>query len=345
MKVILFLLFSFNCFACDILFYLQDAGETNALLPVAEKLKSEGFDVEILVGGVAKGIVKGKGASIDDFGVAVDPNWKRTDRLDSAVIDLIVSHYHPKAFVSGVAFELEGQFYDAFQASKVHTVAFWDNFSSEGQDPYFTTARSVEAHAETLWVPSPQVAEAFKERRCLSVVGHPSLQKWAADAESVDREAVRSKLGLAQDDRVCVFVGGYGPLYEQAYGLCLDFVKETDDVTILVQPHPKYAGSFESGFDADVKVLNNEITTIEAIAISDFVFCHQSTVGFQAQYIGKPVSYFIPDGQQAPSFALNRVSSPSDYSQAFEQKKGPAISGLPLHSTELCTKLLSKYKE
>ncbi len=348
MKRLLFLLVCFQCYSSEVLFYLQDAGETNALLPIAERLIEEGVDVEILVGGVAQSIVKGKGASISTFGITVDPSWTRSHQLPDEVIQTIVTHYQPKVFISGVAFALEGQLYDAFQSRGAHTIAFWDNFSGDGEDLYFSIAHQVQEKAKALWVPTAQVAFAMAPRESVTVVGHPSLQKWANEAQAIDKLDIRQRLDLDADERVAVFVGGYGPLYEEAFKLFLDFTQHAENLTILIQPHPKFAGAFELAElanDPKIRVLKNEVSTIEAVAMADFVFCHQSTVGFQAQFIGKPVTYFIPAGQQAPSFALNRVASPHDFGQALENKKGQTDLSLPFNSVELCAKLLNKYRE
>ena len=350
MKYLILLIACFQCYSAEILFYLQDAGETNALLPVAEKLIEEGIDVEILLGGLAQSIVKDKGTPISAFGIPVEPNWTRTDHLPEEVIQTIAIHYRPKVFISGVAFAVEGQLYDAFNSRGVNTIAFWDNFSAQGEDLYFSVARQVQEKAKALWVPTAQVAAAMAARSSVTVVGHPSLQKWAREANRVDKQAIRDRLDLSSDERVAVFVGGYGPLYEAAFKLFLDFASQVDDLTIFIQPHPKFGGTFElaklsNNEKRPIRVLKNEVSTIEAVAMADFVFCHQSTVGFQAQFIGKPVTYFIPYEQQAPSFALNRVASSHDFNQALENKKGQTDFSLPLNSDSLCVKLLNKYRE
>lgn len=352
MKYLILLFVSFSCYACDVLFYMQDAGETYALLPVAERLKKDGADVVILTGGTATNLVGVTGESIGRFGLSIDASWERTRKADQALALSVIEAFEPKVFVSGVAFEWEGQLYDACRKKGIKTIAFWDNFSADGQDLYFTVARTVEKRADTLFVPSEQVAAGFADRPSLSVVGQPSLERWAHEAREIETAAVRKRLGIESGKKIAVFVGGYGALYEEAFSLLLRSLETVKDWTVLVQPHPKFAGKFESEYLAKqpslpVRVLKNEVSTIEAVAMADLVLCHQSTVGFQAMFLKKPVVYLIPEGQQAPSFAIYRVTKEAEFKEVtLKASEGKVFDGLPpTGSVERCVAILNKQME
>jgi len=213
---------------CRFLFFFQDPGETNGLMPVVERMREIGADVEI----------------------------GRPDEVDCEV------------FISGVATELQGDLYDVCRRQGIKTVAFWDNFQEEGQSPYFARAHRIEKKADYLWVPQNGM---FAKREHVFVSGHPSLEVWKKQAAQVDKEAVRKRLGLGP--KVAVWIGGYGAEYEKAYEA---FKNYKHDYEVIYQPHPKTG-------------IAPLISTVEAVVLADVVFCHQSTVAYQAAYLGKPV--------------------------------------------------------
>ncbi len=339
------LLASVSCYATDFVFYVQDAGETYGLLPVAKELREKGADVRILTGGTAESLLSGKEESIGSFGIQIDSSWARTNRADSKIIASMIEALDPKVFISGVAFELEGQMYDACKEKGIQTIAFWDNFSSEGDDLYFKVARQVQERADALWVPSAQVAAAFSERESVVVTGHPSLERWASEAATVDAKVIRAKLGIPEETKLAVFIGGYGELYEQAFKLFLESIALSQGTTFYIQPHPKFGGQFESKMLLDhptlpVRLSKGEISTVDAVASADVVCCHLSTVGFQALFLKKPVVYFIPEGQKYPSFAENRVEHPLEFGEALKRAEKGIVCEVPTGSVQRCVELL-----
>ena len=354
-KLFLFLLLALSLFgkeSTEILFYVQDAGETYALLPVIQRLEEKGADFLLLVAGVAEevvpqaGIEKKRIRTFQDLGIKerVDRRWMRTQKLSSDQIESLVEQIEAKKVVTGVAFELQGQLLQSYRDRGAATFAYWDNFSSEGENPYFQTAHAVETHAEHLLLPSQYLNDLFADREGKQVVGQPTLQQWEKELATVDVAELRQRLDI-EEKEVALFIGSYGPDYEEAFQLFLEGAALTPDVLFLVQPHPKMRG--ESLSVAPIRVLNGEISTIEAVALADLVICHQSTVAYQALAANKPVLHVIPPSQTFDSLALqkglaHRVSEAALFPEAIHSAMKREVNGfyelfgIPKNSTECC---------
>jgi hypothetical protein len=338
--------------SCDVLFYLQDAGETYGLLPVAEQLSSEGMQVCIAASGTAEKILRGKGVeytSLESLGYSLGVDWPREGQLKSCV--KVTDSFAPKVFVSGVAFSVQGQLYGAFRDKGVATVAFWDNFNGDGENPYFATAHRVRGLADQIWVPTRLIGRDWLS--CVAV-GHPSLESWAAEASQVQVEEVRGRLEIDPGEKLILWIGGYGPDYEEAFRLLLSAAEEA---TVFIQPHPKYGGEIESNILQEevrsvfIHFIPNGVSTVEAVAAADVVVCHQSTVGFQALFLGKPVIYVLPPNQQFESLPLQeglayRMSCPCEWDEAFGWASRYVAPNcyrkfdVPEKSVEICVNLL-----
>lgn len=227
----------------------------------------------------------------------------------------------PSLVITGVASLQQGEVLDFFRNRGVLTFAYWDNFNAIGESLYFQTAHLVEPKADILLLPCESLVEAFPNRS-LRVVGHPTLD---------------AKISA----KVILWIGGYGKEYEKAYELFQKGIAAIPGVTILIQHHPK------SGQKNDLK-LN------EALAISDLVVCHQSTVSFQALAAKIPVLHVIPLGQHFDSLPLQKglakkVSCVEDFAKMVEEAISTDISGffelmgIPENSTESCNQAILEY--
>ncbi|MBS0648826.1 MAG: hypothetical protein JSS10_06355 [Verrucomicrobia bacterium] len=301
----------------DTLFILQDAGETNALLPVIEKCAQNNENFLILTGGQAtetlssKMALKDKTLSFAQLGISeqIDKSWKRDDKISDASLKKIETEIEPKQVISGVAFELHGQLLEAFKTSKSITFAYWDNINYEGTDPYFKTAQKVAKVADHLLVPSKAFQNAYPQSE---VVGQPSYELWKKQLSGIQPSSVAAKLPFAIKSPSIVFIGGYGHDYDEALRLFLNMARELKGYTILMTYHPKLEGKVEKEelkkYELPyVHLLESKlITTMEAIAIADHVICHLSTVGIQAAIAGKDVIYLLPPGQTYTNLLIER---------------------------------------
>ncbi len=340
----------------DVLFYLQDAGETYALLPVAKKLEEQGVSTLILVAGAAEEIVPKENFpaekiwTFSDLGIEerIDRAWERSQTLVQERIEQVLEALEPSEVVAGVAYQLQGQVLHAYRKKGTPTFAYWDNFQADGENPYFQTARKVAAAAEKVLVPCKG---PFKQDGI--VVGQPTLEAWVDQVQKADLAAIRRKLGAGAEQKLALFVGGYGKEYEEAFLLFSAGIEE-GEILYLVQPHPKTGGAFERAhLKSGMRVLSGEISTIEAAAVSGLVICHQSTVAFQAMAAGKAVIHIIPEGQSFDSPLLQaglakKAAQAGELAPAVSQLFGKRIGGfydvmgIPEESVETCAKILRR---
>jgi len=327
----------------EVLFVLQDAGETQALLPVIDLLEKTHQDYVILAGGVAEEQLANHRHVIhfSDLGAneKIDKTWKRDQKISPESLKHITSAIKAKKVVSGVAFELHRQILEAFKDQGSETFAYWDNINPTGTDPYFHTAQKVAQVAQTLLVPSENFKTYFPHAKC---VGQPSFERWEENLSLINKP----KLPFLHSGKTIVWVGGYGKEYEEAFVLFLEAAKEMNDYNVLISFHPKMGGVFEREKIKDDHIhLLTEISTMEAIALADTVICHQSTVGVQAAFAGKPVFYLIPPSQtytnpviekklaprlQSAQALIQALENPHSVSKDFFEEMQ-----IPRHSTEL----------
>lgn len=312
----------------DLLFFLQDAGETYALIPVIEKLEEQGMKVLVLAAGVAEKALP----NARKLGVEIS---SRSQRLTDEQLSQIVDEFEVEKVITGVAFEAQAQVLEAFGKRGVLKIAYWDNFQAEGENPYFQTARKVASVASLLLVPSESLKGEFAVET--EVVGQPTLKVWQAEIEAIDRFRVRKKLGVEEDQKLALFIGGYGPDYDEAYALFLRGMQTVPEIKFVVQPHPKTG-------------IQSEITTIEGVAAADVVICHKSTVAFQSLAAGKPVVHVIPPSQTFDSLPIQmglaeKITQaeefPSVFLKDFPQFNFYELLQIPEDSIERCASAIS----
>ncbi len=286
------------CFAIqtEVLFIAEKAGETNAFLPVCQKLKEEKRDFRILVFGVARDLVVGYPEERIDVEGEID-------------VQAIAQESDARVVITGVHSSTQAELLKAF-GKKAITYAFWDNFNPNGSSPYFKLAQEVQMCAQRVLFPSRYVAEApeFKERDPSTkyIVGHPSLEQWQKELEAVDRASILKKLNIPGP--ITAYIGGYGKEYEAAFDL---FTKMPIEGTVIVQVHPQAKGlHFEQERLPQEHFLISSLSTIEAVAIADTIATYHSTVGFQALFMGKRVLFVVPEKDPYTNLAIDKGFAP-----------------------------------
>lgn len=347
----------------DYLFFLVDAGETYALLPVIEKMQAYDKDYVVLVEGTARQIIKEsqipptKVISFEEFGIEVPHTFPREHQLKTKEVEKISSRIQALLMVSGVASEMQGQLIDAYSKKNVLTVAYWDNFNATGEDSYFKMGHKVARKASTLFLPSKRVAQdksfnPIPESKRM-VVGQPSIESWRL-VKTYKKDNLYKVLKSNKEQKHLTYVGGYGTAYEEGFKLFLKSVGDRaySSYRLMISPHPKTDGRFEKqlvkasqSLLPETTVLSGELTTKEAVAISDVVICHRSSVGLQAASIGKPVIYVVPQTEDFKDMLVDTgvakcVHTPESFKQAINQvltKPQPNFyekTGLPKGSTD-----------
>lgn len=153
-KLICLFFVCFSIFAekTEILFHLNDAGETYALLPVIRQLDAEYL---IVTTGVSEklltGVPRERCRAFEEF-----------------------KQIEPNLVITGVSSMQQGEVLDFFRNRGVLTYSYWDNFNADGESPYFKTAHSVEPRADVLLLPCESLVSSFPNRT-VRVVGHPTL--------------------------------------------------------------------------------------------------------------------------------------------------------------------------
>jgi hypothetical protein len=304
--------------AYDTVFILQDAGETEALLPVIEKCAQNNEIFLILTGGQATEILskkialKDKIISYTQLGISevIDKTWKQDAKISDSSLKKIEAEIETKQVVSGVAFELQGQLLESFKKRKCKTFAYWDNINYEGTHPYFQTAAKVAKIADRLLVPSKTFINAYPQGE---VVGQPFYELWKQQISGIRPTSVTAKLPFTIKTPVIVFIGGYGRDYEEALREFLGYAQDLKRYTVLLSYHPKMEGKVEKEElqkqpISHVHLLQSSwnISSCEAIAIADYVICHQSMMGINAAVAGKKVIYLVSSGQTYTNLLIER---------------------------------------
>jgi len=201
-KIFFLLILSTSVFAInvDVLFYVQDAGETNFLKGVFEELENSNKTFLVISEGTSKKILENKSyiRSFEDLGIDVSIK-KRDDLLTADQIQEIQKDLHPKIFVSSVAYLAGGQLIEALRDNNVETISIWDNFNATGQDRYFSTALKIANKADIVVFPSDIVAKdpIFKSSTfAKAITGQPAIEEWIEKIHSVNTKIIKEKLQL-----------------------------------------------------------------------------------------------------------------------------------------------------
>lgn len=290
----------------EFLFVFFDAGETNAMVPVLNKLADAGKSVQVITFGTSSTLKLGdkvKGVGIENgsqlTGAPVNREWDRYQGLPSDKLSAVINQYEPKVLITGMSSVIQQQLIE-YYADKSVVASYFDNYGPLDNISYASIVRQIEKHLDLLMVPSTDVASTAKAKR-VEVVGQPALEASIASFAAVDKDAVFEKTGLDKQKPVVSFMGGYDPEYEEVLTVFVKGMVAFPEYQTILRPHPKTPGALEKALIEKeqcehCKVSQTDMTTTEAVAISDVVVCHHSTVGIQAIFLGKKVIYVeVPD--------------------------------------------------
>lgn len=331
------------------LFVFYDAGETRALTPVLEVFEQNGIDFRVLVMGTAReeaGPKKFSAKRIDlqDIGVEeqVDKSWPRTKALSEASLQKIASKVIASNVVVGTASKIQEQIILSYPRSR--TFAYWDNFNYDPNNPAFETAYKVQAAASKVICPSQYIKNELMHGHPekYMIGGQPTLDVWKEETAYAEqhRDELLKEMGLQSGGgKVVVFIGGYGEKFEKASQLflqCQTWLKD-HGYQVNVQMHPK--------------VGNNRVPTSQAVGVSDYVVCYDSTVGYQALFFNKNVIFAIPEGDPATNFAIkmgfaDKASNVKEFAdQVTAAQQRPVrdfykLIGVPKNSTDTIVEML-----
>jgi len=338
------------------LFFFYDAGETRALTPVLVALKQQGLKFEVVVMGTARDEEGPKQfpeerIDIADMGVTetIDKSWQRTKPISAESLKKLSVKVDKKRVIIGCASEIQAQIAALTNTHK--TIAYWDNFNVDPNNPAFETANRVQHAAQQVICPSQIVRD---ELQCLSkkdrnlkdwvVGGHPTLETWEKEIAFArqNKEKVIEKMGLKPSGgKIVTFIGGYGEKFEEAdklFAQCKVWLKE-HGYQINQQLHPKVGTS--------------PVLATHAVAVSDAIIVYDSTVGYQALFFNIPLLFAIPEGDPTTNFAIKRGFAPKisnvrelpcklSEAQTQAHRDFYELIGVPRNSTQTIVKQLDK---
>lgn len=319
---------------CEVLFVAYDMGDMNALKAVAGALEAKGKTPCFMAFGQARTKMLDDGRLVlKDMGEGEVSDWGRTRRLTDGDLERVKA-LSPKVVVVGMASALQAQL---MNTASHKAFAFYDNFDpivdAFGKGKEYIQAFLDEAaklkHPFTYLVPSEATGESFDtDPRTKGTprvsVGQPVLEEWDTLFETMDRDALRTRLDIAPDRRVIVFAGGYDDSYETYVTLFIDTMKEMVDshnLEVLITYHPKPGGTLErrlveAAASPHIRVIETEdkggVATNKLATIADVFMCHKSSLGPQAV---------------SQNLAMLYVADPKEYSNLVIEKGLAQIAG------------------
>lgn len=152
------------------------------------------------------------------------------------------------------------------------------------------------------------VREGFDEAR-LVAFGHPYLSSLKSDLPAIDVARLKTGLQIPAEDKVALFVSepvrehygrshGYDQYQTLEYFLT-SLADETGRPRILVKLHPKDSRASFQVLAERFKTLSpqfigNELSPLECLAVSDYVFGMRSIMLIEAYVLGKKVASLQP---------------------------------------------------
>lgn len=349
----------------DYAIFLFDNGEKNfvaSMLSYAEAHdpnKLEALDFRIVFMGASVDAMKqepfchfsDKLIHYKDLGIKeiIDRNWVRNAEISKVSLESLSSSLQvcQKAWF-GVSCSVFGQMINELQKDQnLEVLAIRDNPNASGDTDYFTVARQVQDIAHKIAVPSADAAKTLSSDKQVIIVGHPPLEEYVAQVNSLNKTAIIHKLGLEDSKPVIVYAGVYGPFYEEAFKQFLSLLQSdgvvSSDIQVIVVPHPRFKGAEEKrlckALDIATKkriqiigefeeLESQKAKTVEALAIADVVVTADatSTIVAQAKALGKTVLYVNPKSSQVSQDLcdkgiLQRLVQPEDLVQAAESTR------------------------
>jgi len=259
MKKLLLLLLPI-CIWANTLFVLFDAGETEALIPVAEELKVRGEEVTVL---------------------KFDP--KQRDRYEPLPESEILG-YDPNVLIVGDASILQLQFVKAYRG-KAKTICYYDNLLEIDKIPYAPLIREFEKEVDLFLVSSSLAAQSSKAQS-LEIVGNPDLDLFEKKVGEIP--VTKGRL---------TYFGGYDTDYEDAFRAFIEYVLNYEG-EVIVRPHPKTDGELERRLTQGTPIkVGESLSSIEAVGRSELIIIHRSSIGTKAAIAGKKVLSIESDGK------------------------------------------------
>lgn len=349
----------------EVVFVLYDTGETRALEPVIARLQEKKISTLVLGVGTSRELIGNRSDFLDVNAVCgvrakIDrTHWRRESALPALDVKRLEACFDASLVVTGMASRFQSQLAEALYSKKDSKVwGYFDGFSRESVNA--TSTEFIESLDQVL-VPARSVEAEFKIRasqKVVKTVGQPSLEKWKAIMETLDKAKLRKSLNLTDATPVILYAGGYGDGYEEAFRLFVRSVKGLSNYHVLVSLHPRVDGEFERRAIKEekgnsIEIIPKEISTAEALAISEVLVSHRSTTGVQAVFAGKPAIYLDGEKDKYSDLAIEngwaqQVFSEPQFKRALARAVGIKrrdiyrLAGIPKDSEKIIVDLVMR---
>jgi hypothetical protein len=344
-----------------ITFVLHDTGETGALAPVMQKLDSQGVDYSISADGTARSLVAGN-PHLAPTQQEVSAAQQTNPRLALWMQQRLIRATQAKVCVTGLVSDFQKQWAAFFRQSGRRVVGYYDGFRVN-LNPQQNSVNAFQGVLSDLITPSQDTAAYFQGNGFgnipVSVLGQPSLESISQTIQQVHPTALAQQLGVKTGQLTLLFVGQYGPGYEQAFQLFCQTAQHLPNANLLVSLHPNVEvdGSLERnllqqyGLQNRVRVIPKTISTAQVLPLADAVLTLHSTMATQAFLQGKKVIFVGQDRfdafepLQARGLAprcltplsliqtINNTLQPNQIVSAQSQKSFYQILGIPTQAS------------
>jgi hypothetical protein len=359
--------------SCEVLGIFYDMGEMNALRGTFEKFDDQGINYRILMLGSAE--VNALSSTYNkerllflekDFQVerpTAPGKWEREDKFTNEELKKIkekVKYINPFVIITGSVSMAQNQIALSID---VERLAHYGNINSTVQD---NSAREVVSSFlnPNFHFLSPSLViehgarESFLEDFEISTIGHPGLDSFSKEVEKVDIRILKQNLNLSEGQKVLTFIGGYGEGYLKSFEYFLGLFKKLEgeaDLSLIVQLHPRlnaftiedtpeFQALKKAGLTSRVILSQEDISTPEAVALSDLCLSISSTVIPQAAFCGKKTAFVNLEGTEnlmTKAKVTQYISSKEELlsllescSSNFSKNEMYARAGIPLDASQ-----------
>lgn len=323
-----------------LLFIFFDAGETLALSPVLRDLQSRNVTFKVIAMATAGEVIDIPPSSL----IHLDQSHSadRYTPLPDDTIDRLASAYSVDIVISGMVSKAQHQLLHAFKAKQSQVITYYDPFESLKPTSIAFPFLDVADH---ILVPCETVATSIRDLSkgpTVTCVGHPTLEEWVQASLHFHHQPAAKKTIL--------YLGGYGPDYDQAFSLFVDAIHSFRSHNIVVALHPKTSGAEERSIlrakGADyIRILPKDVSSITASQSADTIVTHRSSAGVHALFTGKPVIYLDIADSGYSNVAITKGLAPQVMSRnAFEEKLESFLSNpLPRTKNLYCKAGIPRY--
>lgn len=254
-----------------ICFIACHAGPAEHFQAFANALEMKGHTVEIYASGPAVG--KFSDRQVNPFAIENNAELLATKCSKANVVITDVGH------------SFNEDFHQRMQAyPDVKRFAYYDNPEGVVPGEYGEIAKRVRSAAGQVLYANTGLAKGDRDIG----IGYYPLQKaevLLAKRKS-ERTAIRKKLGIEEEEKLLVYVGGNNSVYfEKAFPAFLQFLKkgECSGKRVMVQQHPgakeeNRDGKQLEGWEGETQVFMSEVSTDEALIAADAVLYYQTSM-------------------------------------------------------------------